>query len=752
MYLLDINYDPENKKISKWIKHTNQTSQIRETFYPKIFVSGSIDFNGIQSIIESFPYVKDVYIDEKKIWPRQGIKKVICVEIEQKEIYNFASMFKKIGCDICNVDINPVRQYLLNKNLFPMAKIKSYLVLDDDQNATSYNIPDLKYRNLSISPKKEKGIVNPEVPIGKITFGDTIFDKGSESELIEKFYLNYTYEDPDMIFTENGDNFELPYLEYRASKYDINLQLGRNKTIKDRMNGNSYYSYGKIYYKPRKYILFGRLHIDMSTFMFKEGGLNGLIDISRITGIPLQECSRLSPGSAITALQVNYALKNNIIIPWKRYNAEYWKTAEELLKADRGALVLEPKVGIHENVYELDFSSMFPNIMTKHNISPETVLCDCCPDSSKRVPFIGYNICEKHIGLVPMVLKPLIERRMEYKRRKKLDINKLDKLRSQEYENKQNILKWLLVTSFGYMGFNKAIFGRIESHESINAYARDILLRTMELADENGYDILHGIVDCLWVKPKEQLKLSNPEKLCNIVSDEIGINLELKGKFNWIVFLPNKTNMKGSINAALGDINDTGINATGSTNRYYGVMDNGELKIRGIEMRRRDSPLIIKNLQNDILMKLAEAKNISEFYLKIPESIKILKEYVNRIYFNAINYEDLIFQINISKEYDSYVQFNNQVAALKQLKNEGVELKKGQSVRYIITDSKTKDYKKRVILPEFADNNTKYDVNKYYQYLLKGAESILLPFGYTEKRLADIINGKIQTRLCKYII
>lgn len=70
--------------------------------------------------------------------------------------------------------------------------------------------------------------------------------------------------------------------------------------------------------------------------MFREGGLSGLIDLARITGIPVQELSRLSPGSAVTALQVNQALKD-------------------------GVLVIEPKVGLHENVFEVDFASLFPN-------------------------------------------------------------------------------------------------------------------------------------------------------------------------------------------------------------------------------------------------------------------------------------------------------------------------------------------------------------------------------------------------------
>jgi len=57
---------------------------------------------------------------------------------------------------------------------------------------------------------------------------------------------------------------------------------------------------------------------------------------------------------------------------------------------------------------------------------------------------------------------------------------------------KQNLLKWLLVTSFGYMGYNKARFGRIECHESITAYGREILLQTIDLAEEMGFEILHG--------------------------------------------------------------------------------------------------------------------------------------------------------------------------------------------------------------------------------------------------------------------
>src|SRR5439155_924855 len=70
----------------------------------------------------------------------------------------------------------------------------------------------------------------------------------------------------------------------------------------------------------------------------------------------------------------------------------------------------------YEQVGELDFSSMYPTMMARFNISPETIGCACCPDS--RVPEINYTVCRRRRGLVPQVLDHLLERRLYYKQRK----------------------------------------------------------------------------------------------------------------------------------------------------------------------------------------------------------------------------------------------------------------------------------------------------------------------------------------------
>jgi hypothetical protein len=84
-----------------------------------------------------------------------------------------------------------------------------------------------------------------------------------------------------LIQSGRGDGFELPYLHYRASLHDIEIQLGREKDLLPEWEGRSYFSYGRILYRPKGYLLAGRLHLDKSSFLFREGG-QGIGQISEV--------------------------------------------------------------------------------------------------------------------------------------------------------------------------------------------------------------------------------------------------------------------------------------------------------------------------------------------------------------------------------------------------------------------------------------------------------------------------------------
>ena len=205
-----------------------------------------------------------------------------------------------------------------------------------------------------------------------------------------------------------------------------------------------------------------------------ESGLPGLYELARICRMPFHTASRASIGKCMSSLQFYTCDKKNVLIPWKPTLAEHVKSLEELLIADRGGMILEPRIGVHENVAELDFVSLYPTIMEKKNISAETVFCECCPDSRLRVPGLdNYYRCEKRKGLVPIALEILLSKRKIYKR---LRNSTTDTQLKEIYDARQTAIKWVLVTSFGYLGFNNAKFGRIDAHIAVCAFDRKILI------------------------------------------------------------------------------------------------------------------------------------------------------------------------------------------------------------------------------------------------------------------------------------
>ena len=176
-------------------------------------------------------------------------------------------------------------------------------------------------------------------------------------------------------------------------------------------------------------------------------------------------------------------------------------------------------------------------IMLKKNLSGETVRCKCCPDSKNRVPELDYNICQKKIGIVPRSLKQLLKKRVQYK---KLEQTTSDPDLKKVYKMRQTALKWILVCSFGYLGFKNARFGKIDAHIATCAFARQILQDAAHLAESKGFKLIHGIVDSLWLK-KVDANEQDYRRLQAQIEEATGFPITFEGIYRWIVFLPSKT-------------------------------------------------------------------------------------------------------------------------------------------------------------------------------------------------------------------
>src|SRR5260370_37693832 len=76
----------------------------------------------------------------------------------------------------------------------------------------------------------------------------------------------------------------------------------------------------------------------------------------------------------------------------------------------KGAIVLEPSVGLHDSVAVLDFSAMYPSLMVKYNISPDT-LVDRAGEDVFELPEVGHHFRTAPPRFYQIVLSQLNARR-----------------------------------------------------------------------------------------------------------------------------------------------------------------------------------------------------------------------------------------------------------------------------------------------------------------------------------------------------
>jgi DNA polymerase I len=475
---------------------------------------------------------------------------------------------------------------------------------------------------------------------------------------------------------------------------------------------STYSSYGRVGHSPARYNVPGRAIIDESnTFFYGETNLNGVLDLVSRSKKPVQELAWASIGNVLTAIQICEAHDRDVLVPWNSWRHEFYKPMGTLHDADRGGFIFAPEVGLHENVHELDFSSLYPNIICTRNVSPDVIRCDCHSDR-EDVPGLGYSICDDR-GYLVEVLQPIIDARDEIKtaihREKQRD--EPDEEQLAELEGRSGALKWILVTCFGYQGFSNAKFGRIECHEAINAFAREILLTGKQRLEAGGWRVVHGIVDSIWVTPDPDVDGEDREDLETLameITEAVEIRLEHEAHYDWVAFVPQRQSDAGALT------------------KYFGkVADEDEFKIRGIEARQRSTPAFIENVQRSCLERFDATRS--------PKAVlDCLRDAIKRLHAGEVPVEQLIERNRVSKPLGSYTQNTQNVAALKRARDQDLTVYPGQDVEYVVVDDE-KNSRGRVALSH--EKIESCDPSYYEIQLIRAVESVLSPLGWDRSRI-----------------
>ena len=150
-----------------------------------------------------------------------------------------------------------------------------------------------------------------------------------------------------------------------------------------------------------------------------------------------------------------------------------------------------------------------------------------------------------------------------------------------------SVLKWMLVTCFGYTGYKNAKFGRVDVHEAITRISREALIVV-----EGDGRATAGSGCSTGSRTASSCRASRSTALKAAIEAESGYLMEVE-TFDWVVFLPQK-------------------DGTGAYTWYYGRLDDGEVKVRGIMARRGDCPAYVQRFQQEALALMGTARSIAE--------------------------------------------------------------------------------------------------------------------------------------------
>lgn len=500
--------------------------------------------------------------------------------------------------------------------------------------------------------------------------------------------------DPDLLLTDHGDGWLLPRLMELSKEAGLPLDINRDRERElQTKKAGSYFAYGQTIHRGAQSHLFGRWHIDRrNAMMFNEYGLEGVLEQARVTNVGVQEMARKSPGAGITAMQMTTALRTGVMIPLHKQEAEGKKTLAGLIRADKGGLIYQPTIGVHRDVAQIDFASMYPSIMVHHNVSPETM---------------GKENAEQ--GLIPQTLQPLLEKRLQLKEL----LTELDERDCQFKTMKQRsaALKWLLVVCFGYLGYKNARFGKIESHEMVTAISRELMLQAKETAEDLGFTVIHMYVDSLFVQ-KEGLKEKRDfEPLLRAITEQTKIPIMMEGVYRWVCFPPSKRDARVSV-----------------PNRYFGVLNNGDVKYRGIEARRRDTPLWVKKIQLEVLACLAKARSLDEVPEYLPKVNDILNQAKRDLRNGHVSLEELVVIQSLSRAVESYTSPSPAACAAMQLQAAGHTVAPGQFMRFVFIRGD-----ERVRVWELDVDERTVDINRYCTLLDRAIFNLVDSFEKAEK-------------------
>ncbi len=344
-----------------------------------------------------------------------------------------------------------------------------------------------------------------------------------------------------------------------------------------------------------------------------------LIDLnikkSLITGMQLDRVKQSV--ASLDSLYIRSAHKRGYVCP----NSRHGERGERI----KGAYVMKPNPGIYDFVAVLDFKSLYPSIIRTFNIDPIAHRKDGTIVAPNGARFVNDE------GILPEIIKKLWKER--------------DIAKKNNDDARSHAIKIIMNSFYGVLANPSCRFYSLEMGNAITSFAREIIKETVSLIRKDGFSVLYGDTDSVFVDLKvscyddakkigSQIAKKINSHFTKKIREEYGRKSVLELEFEKVFRVLMLPKVRGG--------------EAGAKKRYAGILikDGKEsITVTGMEMVRRDWTDIAKRVQMELLDRVFHKREVSDYIVKIVSDIRAGK-------FD----DELVYRKSLRKNLDEYVK------------------------------------------------------------------------------------------------
>lgn len=509
-----VKVEKEGRLIKLWVRFSKKQKELIQVydFYPYFYVPDSrgeyvtIDGVKVRKIVAEdpsevpelrskhakhyeadIPYTRRFLIDT-------GVTD--CVDVPLQKVVSWKQVKSATGCDSI-----PYRTWFIDIEVYaetlpdpsnPIQPVCAISIYDTYVN---------KYLTFILSDK----------PLNLSEENWSVYTFSSEDDLLAAFLKAYMKAHPDIITGWNIAWFDVPYLKARTKKLGFEWDLSGTQ-IFDYLEGFRRLFKRQSYKLKAIAVEEGLIpqYVTFSTSMTPEeiakynkqdvwimvelerkyGVLDFHLQLRSVTGVNELEDTLYNSVLVDTAL-LRLAKRRGLVLPSK---------PEEVEEVEyEGAIVLEPPVGIFENVAVFDMARYYPNIMISFNISPDTL----DPNGDIKYPGTGVAFRSDRVGLIPELVRTWLQLREE--------------LEKAGEKAKAQAVKFLANSVYGVFAHERFRLYDVRLASTVTAIGREGILYTKKLAEGKGFKVLYGDTDSIMI----QVPFDKAEELVKYLNEEI---------------------------------------------------------------------------------------------------------------------------------------------------------------------------------------------------------------------------------------